>query len=82
MRIIRNILGTLALGALIVLFKLQDSIGVRNTRLESIRESFGSAFNRAWAAEVKGREYVHAFHFLCAVISVGAAVVCWLLLRG
>jgi len=71
-----------AAGAMSVLFKLQESISVRSTRLDSIREGFGSEFNRAWAAEVKGREYVYAFHFLCAVIAVGTAVVCWLVLRA
>ena len=71
-----------AAGALSFLFKLQESISVRSARLDSIRESFGSEFNRAWTTEVKGREHVYAFQFLCAVIAVGVTLACWLILRA
>ena len=81
----RLALGTLALlvaiGALIVLSKLQQSIHVRQSRLDAIRDGFSSAFNLAWAAEVKGREYLHAVHFLRAAVVGGGLLVCWLVYR-
>jgi hypothetical protein len=68
-------------GALTVLFKLQRSIRVRQARLDAARSSFSAAFNAAWAADTKGREYVHSVYFLYMVVLGGATVVCWLVLR-
>jgi len=70
-----------ALGALVILFKLQASIRIRQARLEKIRGSFSSAFNEAWSAELKSREYLHAVFFLRVAVVVGAIVVCWLIYR-
>ena len=50
-----------AVGALIVLAKLQDSIRIRQARLEKIRDGFSSAFNQAWTAEVKSRESFRSY---------------------
>ena len=70
-----------ALGALVILFKLQASIRIRQARLEKIRGSFSSAFNEAWSAELKSREYLHAVFFLRVAVVLGAIVVCWLIYR-
>jgi hypothetical protein len=70
-----------AIGALLLLSKLQDSIRIRQARLEKIRDGFSSSFNEAWSAELKSREYFHAVYFLRVAIVIGAAVVCWLIWR-
>ena len=68
-------------GALTVLFKLQRSIRTRQARLNAIRGSFSAAFNAAWSADTKEREYVHSIYFLHLVVIGGATVVSWLVLR-
>ena len=60
-----------ALGALVILFKLQASISIRQARLQKIRGSFSSAFNEAWSAELKSREYLHAVSFLRVAVVLG-----------
>ncbi len=72
---------TAAVGALIVLSKLQNSIRIRQARLEKIRDSFSSTFIQAWTAEVKSREFFHAIYFLRTAVALGAVVVCYLVYR-
>jgi len=67
-------------GSLFVLSKVQRSIRTRQARLEVMREEFSSTFRKVWAADIKGREFLHAINFLFAVIACGAIVVCWLAL--
>jgi hypothetical protein len=70
-----------ASGALVILYKLQDSIRIRRARLEKIRGEFSSAFNEAWSAELKSREYFHAVYFLRVAVILAAIAVCWLIYR-
>jgi len=78
----RLVLGVLtflaALAALVVLAKLEKSISVRESRLEALRESLGSAFERAWRAEDKGREYIHAIQILFVGVIVTSLLTLWL----
>jgi len=67
-----------AVGGLLVQHKLQKSIGVRQSRLDVVREQFSTAFHFAWAAEDKGQEYFHSIYFLRAAIVLGAVFVIWL----
>jgi hypothetical protein len=69
------------LGGVMLLSKLQDSIRVRQARLDSAREAFSPEFTKAWAAEVKGPEYIHSIWFLRAAIAIGTVIVCWLVMR-
>jgi hypothetical protein len=64
---------------LVVLSKLQKSIEVRQSRLEATRANFSASFQAAWAAETKGREYVHAIHFLYTAVVIGAVLSAWLI---
>lgn len=78
----RVFLGVLALvamvAALVVLAKLQKSISVRQSRLVAARDNFSASFKQAWAAEVKGPEYVHSIYFLYATVSIGGLLAVWL----
>lgn len=78
----RYILGALTLvvgaAALGILTKLQKSVNVRQSRLDSVRTQMTEAFHFAWSAEDKGREVFHAIYFLRVAIVGGAALVCWL----
>jgi len=67
-----------AVSALVVLAKLQKSIGIRQSRLDAVRSQFTEAFQSAWAAEPKGRDRFHAIYLLRIAIAGGAGVVCWL----
>ena len=72
-----------ALGAaagVTVLWKLQRSIGVRQSRLHATREEFSDEFKAAWAAETKGPEYVHSIYLLYATVAISALLVGWLVL--
>ena len=79
----RFALGTLALlaalAAVIILSKLEKSISVRHSRLKVIRESFGAAFQRAWAAEDKGEEIVHAIYILYGGVVLTTLLTLWLI---
>jgi hypothetical protein len=68
-----------AVFVLIVLSKLQRSIAVRQARLEAIRANFSLSFRQAWAAEIKGKEFLHAVHFLYAAVFFGATLATWLI---
>jgi hypothetical protein len=70
-----------AFGTLVVLAKLRRSISVRQARLDALRDSFSGTFNLKWAAEVKGREYLHAHYFLFAAVPLATALVSWLIYR-
>lgn len=57
-----------------VLSKLQDSIRLRQKRLDATRVQFGKYFQAAWSAEIKGKEYIHSIWFLYAAVVFGSAV--------
>ena len=67
-----------AISSLVILAKLQKSVGVRQSRLDSIRSKFSDAFHFAWTAEDKGTERFHAIYLLRIAAVGGAGVVCWL----
>ena len=79
----RSILATLAcaasITAIVVLFKLQKSITVRQARLQHVRGKFSDSFQQSWAAETKGQEYVHSIYFLYAVVFVAGTLAIWLI---
>jgi hypothetical protein len=66
------------IAALVVLYKLQASIVVRQARLDAVREQFTDEFHVAWAAEKKGAERLHAIFFLRVAVIGGACLVFWL----
>lgn len=78
----RCFLGALAIAALVaalvILTKLQKSISVRQSRLVAARDNFSSSFKQAWAAEVKGPEYIHSIYFLYATVLIGGVLAVWL----
>ena len=73
---------TVAFGVLVVLQKLQDSIEVRQARLTSIRPHFSTAFNEAWQAKQKAREYIGSVWLLRIAVVAGVVISSWLLLLG
>ena len=77
--ILTALLSALTVSSVIVLFKLQDSIKVRQSRLEATRSQFSKSFLDAWAADTKGREYLHAIYFLYSTVIFGALVAVWLI---
>jgi hypothetical protein len=66
------------LTAAFVLFKLQDSIRVRQSRLSAARDRFSSEFKAAWAVEAKGREFLHSIALLFPTVAIGFVCVLWL----
>jgi hypothetical protein len=64
--------------ALIVLFKLQNSIEVRQSRLDAARETFGDAFTHAWSAHYKHPERVHSVYLLYGGVALTAVLTIWL----
>jgi hypothetical protein len=68
-----------ATAVLVVLWKLQRSIDVRQSRLEAVRTCFGSQFNRAWSAEHKGDEVVHSVWLLRSGVVVTGILAIWLI---
>ena len=62
-----------------VLQKLQTSIGVRQSRLDSIRVKLGDMFLMAWSAEYKPKERVHAIHILQGAVPLGFIVIAWII---
>lgn len=64
--------------ALVVLYKLQVSIAIRQARLDAVREKFTNEFHLAWAAEKKGAERLHAILFLRIAVIGGASLASWL----
>lgn len=79
----RLVLGGLAvfvaLAALIVLSKLEKSISVRRSRLDAVRRELSSSFQRAWAAEHKGEEYIHAIYILYGGVVITSLLTTWLI---
>ena len=67
------------IAAITVITKLQDSIEVRQARLDATRMHFGEKFNAAWNAKSKGREYIRSVWFLHAAVSFGATVVAYII---
>ena len=78
----RSILGILAvlasIVALTVLGKLQRSISVRQSRLDAVRETFGSQFQRAWAAEHKQEDRLQSIYFLRGGVVLTTLLTLWL----
>lgn len=78
-RVILSILVLLiAAAGLAMLIKLEQSIQVRERRLEAVREKLSDAFRSAWEAGSKGSESFRALWFLRAAIVVGALMVVWI----
>ena len=69
-----------AIAGMVVLSKLQHSIGVRQSRLRAARDEFSDEFKAAWAAETKGPEYVHSIYLLYSTVIIAALLVGWLVL--
>lgn len=80
----RVVLGIIALvvasAACTVLWKLQQSVRVRQARLSAARSHFSRAFQRAWLAESKGPEYVHSIYFLYGAVWIAWALCSWLVI--
>jgi hypothetical protein len=78
----RIALGTLsvvaAILALIVIGKLQNSIEVRDSRLEATRRAFTEAFQRAWSAQPKVEGRVSNVFMLRGGVAVTALLTLWL----
>ena len=66
-----------AVGGVTVVWRLQNSILGRRTRLERVREHFGKTFMHAWSIP-KPQDDNH--WLLVAIMLVGAAVVTWLVM--
>ena len=67
---------------LAMLFKLEQSIQVRQIRLDTVREHLSAEFNAAWRAGQKGAEYFRAIWFLRSAIVAGALIVVWICQRA
>jgi hypothetical protein len=67
---------------MLLLKKLQDSIVVRQSRLDAVREKLGLEFYETWAAKDKKSEYIHAIVILRGAVLSAGVVGCWLLLRA
>ena len=67
-----------AAAGLLMLFKLDQSIRVRQSRLDAVRGQLSPEFNAAWSAGAKGPEYFRAVWFLRGAIVTGALVVTWI----
>lgn len=72
---------SILLTAVVVITKLQDSIEVRQARLDATREHFGKKFKDAWGAKSKSNEYIRSVWFLHAAISFGAVVLTYIIWR-
>ena len=67
-----------AAAAMLVLYKLQASITVRQSRLESLRAAFTETFRRVWSAQHKPPEYIHSVYLLYGGIALTAILTAWL----
>ncbi|MEQ1598482.1 MAG: hypothetical protein ABL880_03855 [Methylotenera sp.] len=67
------------ISSVVMLFKLQRSIKVRQSRLAAARGSFSESFQQVWAAETKGQEYLHSIYFLYGALVIGASLAVWLI---
>ena len=80
----RAVLGTLAvvsaISALNVIGKLQRSISVRHSRLDSVRGTMSQAFHRAWSAVHKAEEKVPNVFLLRGGIVITTLLTLWLIL--
>ena len=65
---------------LYLLSKLEKSISVRHSRLETIRGTFTRGFEFAWAAEGKKDEQVSVVRVLYGAIAGAGALATWLIL--
>jgi hypothetical protein len=78
----RIILGTLsvvaAISALIVIGKLQNSIEVRDSRLDATRRTLSEAFQRAWSAQPKVEGAVANVLLLRGGVIITALLTLWL----
>jgi hypothetical protein len=66
------------ISALVILWKLENSILIRLARLEAVRSGFGAAFGRAWSAEPKRPERVHSVYLLRGGVILTGALSLWL----
>lgn len=58
----------------VLLAALEHSIGVRRDRLAAIRGKFSRAFNRAWEAGKKEKEYYIVLSCMLFALTVGAVL--------
>lgn len=65
----------------VLLTKLQNSILVRQARLDAAREKLGFQFYKTWATKDKGTEYIHSVWILRSALLIGGSVACWVLVR-
>lgn len=70
------------LSSVVLLWKLQKAMGVRHSRLEFVRSHLTELFQRAWAAEDKGTEFLLAVYFLYVVVVAGGLLTALLVLWG
>jgi hypothetical protein len=79
-RVVLILFALAACGAsLFVLNKLQRSVGTRQSRLDALRENMHSEFVRAWSAQYKPQERLHAAHMLLVAVPATCALVAWLI---
>lgn len=76
--ILTSIVMAVTISSLFVLFKLQQSIKVRQSRLEAARYSFSESFKQAWSAELKEQEFLRTIFFLYGAVSIAALLAFWL----
>jgi hypothetical protein len=80
----RWLLAVLAFGAacsgIYLLRKLEKSISVRRSRLDSVRDLLTKSFNFSWSAEDKGDEFLSVLHVLTVVLFIAGGLSFWLLL--
>lgn len=69
---------SIGIAGLMMLFKLNQSITIRERRLDAVREQMSPEFKAAWRAGTKGPEYFRAIWFLVLANILGAAIVAWL----
>lgn len=67
------------IAVLVVLYKLQASVLVRQARLDAVRQQFTDEFQLAWAAEKKGTEILHSIFLLRLTIGGGGCLAAWLI---
>lgn len=76
--ILSSLIITVTISSIFVLFKLQQSIKVRQSRLEEVRYNLSESFQQAWSAELKGQEFLRTIFFLYGAVSIAALLAFWL----
>jgi len=66
----------IALVGLLVIWKLQRSIHVREARLVAARNQLSEVFKKAWSAKEKGESVIKVVWFLYLALIIGPLIVC------